>query len=427
MWKNLKFQKRNCLSMDKEKPKEKQKKVILPISLKQIPIVSRNKDNKLIIHRMDLANMPEKPTIDGKEKKPEPANCLYCGVVIVGSSTCKGCGQIKINGKKYNRIKYGKEKGWEPEELVHLGHCHDCGIAKNGIHHFGCDVERCPRCAGQLISCDCHKQTILKDEWPFSFKISDHSKKALLDKKDLQIVYALQNPEAEFMQKQEIFARINLFLTSDLDLTKRVIYMAEEVVNWKLTSQICKAIYALDSMSPSGKEPIKIIMNNVGGNVYLGMAIYDMIKACRNPVCIYVFGQSMSMGALILQAANERVLSKNSRVMIHVGTLGLSENHPEINRRWMEQYDKDAKFYNKILIDRILEKHKDQSLEKIKSYLLKQCETKDKCAEISRIQSINSIELAIDELIKFDAIFNAEEAIDLGLADRILENMQEIA
>lgn len=35
--------------------------------------------------------------------------------------------------------------------------CHDCGIEnKNGmIHHFGCDMERCPRCKGQLISCNC--------------------------------------------------------------------------------------------------------------------------------------------------------------------------------------------------------------------------------------------------------------------------------
>lgn len=33
--------------------------------------------------------------------------------------------------------------------------CHDCNIKKGGVHHPGCDMEKCPRCGGQLISCDC--------------------------------------------------------------------------------------------------------------------------------------------------------------------------------------------------------------------------------------------------------------------------------
>lgn len=35
--------------------------------------------------------------------------------------------------------------------------CHDCN-AKVGEHHkSGCDTERCPKCGGQLISCDCFR------------------------------------------------------------------------------------------------------------------------------------------------------------------------------------------------------------------------------------------------------------------------------
>jgi hypothetical protein len=37
--------------------------------------------------------------------------------------------------------------------------CHDCGILNSpgNIHHYGCDIERCPLCSGQLISCGCKK------------------------------------------------------------------------------------------------------------------------------------------------------------------------------------------------------------------------------------------------------------------------------
>lgn len=35
--------------------------------------------------------------------------------------------------------------------------CGDCGIQMKAgnVHHYGCDIERCPICGGQLISCDC--------------------------------------------------------------------------------------------------------------------------------------------------------------------------------------------------------------------------------------------------------------------------------
>lgn len=33
--------------------------------------------------------------------------------------------------------------------------CHDCGGKEGELHERGCDMERCPFCGGQLITCEC--------------------------------------------------------------------------------------------------------------------------------------------------------------------------------------------------------------------------------------------------------------------------------
>ena len=42
--------------------------------------------------------------------------------------------------------------------------CHDCGVQPGCLRHPGCDVERCPNCGHQAISCGCTDEEFGK--WP---------------------------------------------------------------------------------------------------------------------------------------------------------------------------------------------------------------------------------------------------------------------
>jgi len=79
------------------------------------------------------------------------AICGYCNKDMSKVNSCVEVA-ITINKEVYKPIPYGQETRINWDYSVR---CHDCNVQVGGLHHPGCDVEECPVCHGQLISCGC--------------------------------------------------------------------------------------------------------------------------------------------------------------------------------------------------------------------------------------------------------------------------------
>jgi len=78
------------------------------------------------------------------------ANCQYCNQEMLKVDSCTMNHVEFPDGEILDSVPYNPSDSDDPERR-----CHDCNVKVGGFHHPGCDMERCPKCGGQLISCGC--------------------------------------------------------------------------------------------------------------------------------------------------------------------------------------------------------------------------------------------------------------------------------
>jgi ATP-dependent Clp protease protease subunit len=174
-------------------------------------------------------------------------------------------------------------------------------------------------------------------------------------------------------------------------LKDRIIFLGGAVNDATANLIIAQMLFLSNEDS---KSDIHFYINSPGGSITAGLAIYDTMQFVRCDVATYCVGQAASMGAVLLAGgeANKRFLLANNRILLHqphiMGVLegpatDLDIEAQEILRLRSRLYD-------------ILAKHSGQTAEKIE----KDCDR--------------------------NLWLGAEEAIEYGLADRMLQKAPEL-
>jgi ATP-dependent Clp protease protease subunit len=97
----------------------------------------------------------------------------------------------------------------------------------------------------------------------------------------------------------------------------RVITLGE--ITQENVNDIINLIYEIneEDIKKTQVEPIKLIINSFGGEVYSGLALIDTIDNSRTPIFTICYGTAMSMGLIVYAAGHERYASKNATFMYH--------------------------------------------------------------------------------------------------------------
>jgi len=153
----------------------------------------------------------------------------------------------------------------------------------------------------------------------------------------------------------------------------------------------------LESENPD--KDISFYINSPGGLVTAGLAIYDTMQFIKCDVHTIVIGQAASMGSFLAQAGapGKRFVLPESRTMIHRVSSGTPGTRGSVHVQ--ELQFEDAK--------RTYEESQRINTRLTELYV--------------KHNTVNKTYDEMYELMKFDTFLSAQQAVDLGLADKIVE------
>jgi ATP-dependent Clp protease protease subunit len=99
-------------------------------------------------------------------------------------------------------------------------------------------------------------------------------------------------------------------------LNERIVFLNGPVDDYSANVIVAQFLHLESSDS---EKDIHFYINSPGGVVTAGMSIYDTMQFIKPDICTYVMGQACSMGSLLAQAgtSGKRYMLPNARHMIH--------------------------------------------------------------------------------------------------------------
>jgi ATP-dependent Clp protease, protease subunit len=181
-------------------------------------------------------------------------------------------------------------------------------------------------------------------------------------------------------------------------LMKDRIVMLNGVVEDNMANLIVAQLLFLEADNPD--KEISLYINSPGGAVTAGLAIYDTMQFIKSDIRTIVMGQACSMGSFLAQAgtAGKRVVLPESRTMIHRVSSGTRGTSGSVHIQELQFEDAQRAF------------EESKKVNKRLTELYVRHNTAGKTYE------------ELFETMKFDTFLTAQEAVEHGLADKVVEN-----